>query len=424
MAFEQSEICAFVQALPAGALNGVSKEAAEEWCSFVLTVDPTPKARHDLFWYLSVGRLLAETMGASSPLDLAGTVMRDMITAAIKPGESPYDKEGESQLFKDWKVQPSQVAFALRAQGKCSTLEPVAPTAEATLATTMKQYLEAQVETQKRSAKALSFKLSDRLTELNMDDFPKEGLPSEENLAVFEAASRVAKEKGRLYVGSADGEDLQRSFRPAWSRIPNVEVPIGEGSVQDRQRQMAELKRARAASEIDYPSFASFQAHLLDWGLKLILMKTATPLEVLGYTLLIAKVAEEHGGARTAYQYDILARKAMARALESGDPGWKVYFAKVDRDLAKEARDKVTAKAGEAAKTASGKTGGGKAGNGKGKAEGLSSKGGAERSSGSSARQARTPPRSRSPYHKGGQYQGGDQGSWKQKGWQQQQRKW
>eukprot|EP00959_Pyramimonas_sp_CCMP1952_P212642 4449206-Pyramimonas_sp.AAC.1 len=69
-------------------------------------------------------------------------------------------------------------------------------------------------------------------------------------------------------------------------------------------------------------------------------MKTATPLEVLGYTMLVAKVAEEHGGARTAYQYDILARKAMARALEGGDPDWKVYFTKVDRDLAKEAKDK------------------------------------------------------------------------------------
>eukprot|EP00959_Pyramimonas_sp_CCMP1952_P219428 4587826-Pyramimonas_sp.AAC.1 len=55
---------------------------------------------------------------------------------------------------------------------------------------------------------------------------------------------------------------------------------------------MTDFKRSRAAAE-------TFQAHLLDWGVELILMKTATPLEVLGYTKLVAKVAEEHGGART-----------------------------------------------------------------------------------------------------------------------------
>eukprot|EP00959_Pyramimonas_sp_CCMP1952_P174650 3649993-Pyramimonas_sp.AAC.1 len=94
----------------------------------------------------------------------------------------------------------------------------------------MKEYLEAQAASHKRSVKALSFDLKARLQELKMEAFPKDGLPSEENLAVFEAAGRVAKEKGRLCVGSADGEDLQRNFRPSWSRIPRVDVPVGEGS--------------------------------------------------------------------------------------------------------------------------------------------------------------------------------------------------
>eukprot|EP00959_Pyramimonas_sp_CCMP1952_P357716 7489663-Pyramimonas_sp.AAC.1 len=60
----------------------------------------------------------------------------------------------------------------------------------------------------------------------------------------------------------------------------------------------------------------------MDWGVKLILMKVATPLEILGYTMLLTKVVEEHGGVRTAYQYDILARTYMAKGLENGDPEW------------------------------------------------------------------------------------------------------
>eukprot|EP00959_Pyramimonas_sp_CCMP1952_P278650 5826083-Pyramimonas_sp.AAC.1 len=97
-------------------------------------------------------------MGACDPLDLAGPVMRDMITAAIKPRETPCDREGESQLFRERKAQPSQIAFALRVQDKCAKLEPPAPTTEVALATTMREHLEAQAASQKRSAKALSFK--------------------------------------------------------------------------------------------------------------------------------------------------------------------------------------------------------------------------------------------------------------------------
>ncbi|CAK0878097.1 unnamed protein product [Prorocentrum cordatum] len=390
MAFAQQEIADFVNSLPDSAFAGAEKSKVEEWCSFLVGVDPTPKARHDLFWHLA----------------------------------KPYDKHGESAEFRAWVVQPAQVTFALRVQRKCASAEPALPTPETTLADTMREYLEAQEATQKRSTKALSFKLSDRLTELGMDAFPKEGLPSEENLAVFEAAGRIAKEKSRMYVGSADGEDLQRNFRPAWSRVPGVDVPVGEGSVPDRQRQMADFKRARAASEIDYPGYATFQSHLLDWGVKLILMKTATPLEVLGYTLLIAKVAEEQGGARTAYQCDILARKAMARALESGDPSWKVYFAKVDRDLAKEAKDKVVTRAGEAVKGASGKVGGGKASGGRGKLSGKAD-GAGKGSTGSAAHRSLSPavpPRSRSPKQRG-QGAWNHQGGWQQRsGWARQER--
>ena len=421
MSFTTTEVEAFVHGLPQGAFGSAGAEASVKWCEFLLTVDEAPKAHHDLFWFLSVGRLLAEKMGSLSPIDFGEAHMREMIGNIIKPGEKPYEAETESAEFRAWSVSPAQVAFAYRVQRKCAATVPKEPTPESTLAGTMSAYLEAQAASHKRSAKALSFKLADRLTELGMDQFPEDALPSEETLAVFEAAGRVAKEKGRLFVGSADGEDLQKNFRPAWSKIPRIDVPVGDGSVPERQRQMAELKRLRATSELDYPGYSTFHAHIMDWGVKLVLMKTATPLEVLGYSILLTKVAEEEGGVRTAYQYDVLARTAMAKALERGDSAWKVYLQKLDRDLVGQAKSKVRDRAAENAKAAEAK-GASKGKHGKG--EGPGPKGGAERSAGSSARQARTPPRSRSPYHQGGRYQGGDQGSWKQKGWQQQQRKW
>eukprot|EP00959_Pyramimonas_sp_CCMP1952_P041999 878343-Pyramimonas_sp.AAC.1 len=90
-------------------------------------------------------------MGSVSPLDYADSSMRGMIGDVIKAQEAPYTAEAESAEFKSWIVQPAQVTFALRLQAKCAAAEPPAPTPEATLADTMKEYLEAQAASHKRS---------------------------------------------------------------------------------------------------------------------------------------------------------------------------------------------------------------------------------------------------------------------------------
>ena len=135
---------------------------------------------------------------------------------------------------------------------------------------------------------------------------------------------------------------------------------------------------------------------------------------MLTYSILLTKVAVEEGGVRTAYQYDILVRTAMAKALERGDPAWKLYFTKVDTDLAKQAKSKVEARAAEAARTLAGK-GAGKGGKGSKSEVPGSAAGSAPRSLSPLA-----PPRSRSPWrNQGGRQQGGSQGSWSQGGWNQ-----
>ena len=72
-------------------------------------------------------------------------------------------------------------------------------------------------------------------------------------------------------------------------------------------------------------------------------MKVCTPTDLLAYIFLVTKVAEEFGGVNTAYQYDLLARKEMARAYENGDNStaqW--YFTNLDKDMAREAKDKAS----------------------------------------------------------------------------------
>jgi hypothetical protein len=91
----------------------------------------------------------------------------------------------------------------------------------------------------------------------------------------------------------------------------------------------------------DYIGFATFMGHLHEWGFKVILTKACSTADFLAYARSIILIAEEHGGVRTAYQYDVLQRRAMARALERDEVDLTPYFTKIDRDVLKDAKDKV-----------------------------------------------------------------------------------
>ena len=57
--------------------------------------------------------------------------------------------------------------------------------------------------------------------------------------------------------------------------------------------------------------------------------------DFMAYTHNIIRIAEEHGGVRTAYQYDVLQRKAMAKALERDETDLAPLFTVIDRDVLK-----------------------------------------------------------------------------------------
>ena len=129
---------------------------------------------------------------------------------------------------------------------------------------------------------------------------------------------------------------------------------MGDGSYEDRVKQSAAAKRGSAwIDKIDYVSFATFMGHLHEWGFKVILMKACSMADFFAYVHDIIRIAEENGGVRTAFQYDVLQRKAMAKALERDEPDLTQYLTKIDTDLLRTAKDKVDKRYADLARAAS-----------------------------------------------------------------------
>ncbi|CAK0883140.1 unnamed protein product, partial [Prorocentrum cordatum] len=202
-----------------------------------------------------------------------------MIKASIPVNSTPYASE-DGEKWRAWKIVPAQVVFALKIQGKRAQLAAPAPSAPVQvvhapneftgMAEAVKQFAELQSQVlQKGKPKRLSFKLQDRKLELGLQNFSTDTLPSEEVLAKFEAAAKVAHDKGRTWIGSAEGEDLRDHHRPAWSRTPAIDAVVGDGSYEDRVKQSAAAKRSGAwVKKVDYIGFATFMGHLHEWGFK------------------------------------------------------------------------------------------------------------------------------------------------------------
>ena len=373
MSLSDAEINQVIGGLPSGAFNGAEQPAVRAWIDFVLGVDPKAKEKHTVFHYISMARLLSETVGSVCPSDLEDEHMRDMIISNIKANEVPYANEHQ-EPWKTWKVSPVQVTFALKVQTKCKEQAsgggPVVSQGSdpglSNVAGALKEFAEAQTAALKKGQpKGLTFNLKDRVSELGLQGLPKDALPTEEVLERFEAAGKIARDKGRLWVGSAEGEDLHVHHRPKWSRAPVVDAVVGsEGSYDDRIKQALEATKKRTmADKIDYPGFASFLGHLLEWGTKVMLLKGCTLVDLHGYIFNLTKIAESKGGVRTAFQYDILNRTAMAKALEEGEQDISRFFREIDRDTAKEAKDMVEKKYSDVGKALAKQTpkGGGKA---------------------------------------------------------------
>ena len=71
---------------------------------------------------------------------------------------------------------------------------------------------------------------------------------------------------------------------------------------------------------------------------------------IFSYVHIMIRIAEENGGVRTAFQYDVLQRRAMAKALERDETDLSRYLTRIDVDLLRTAKDKVDKRFAELAR--------------------------------------------------------------------------
>ena len=259
---------------------------------------------HPAAFYVVVARALAEQMGSMSPQDYAEDHMRQMILDVVKPGSQPFGSDAR-RPHQGVRLTPAHVSCALLAQARARQQmgsTPVSmPGAPANLTEVMAQYVRAQQEVLDKDKKkgVLPYSLATRLQDLGLTTLPEESKPTEESLLRVESLAKVAHNEGRKWIGSAEGEDLQVNFRPSWTRTPDFDAFAGSGSIDEKARESVASRKLRALHErVDFPSFANFMGHLLDWGLKMIVTKALTPIDVLSYQLTLCRVSEEFGITR------------------------------------------------------------------------------------------------------------------------------
>ena len=381
MAYTHEEVVADLAGLPESAFGGASEVNRNAFAMFVASVDENARAKHDIRFYTGVARAMAQLVQSVHTEDYAGEFIRDTLRTGLTHGDKPFDDDG----WKEFTITPAMITLALRAQGRCQSKEaknqPGTPGVASGLEQAMEKFVNAQTAAITPPAKlGLSFDLAKRIAKVGLERFPKEGMPSEETLAKFEQAGKIAASKGRRYVGSADGECLQTHHRPEWSRTPVVQVAPTKGSLEDKLKAVLDEKKARENElKLDYIGFATFLGHIYQWGIKCVLMEVCSQADLLAYIFNLCHITEEHGGVRVCYQYDLFQRRAMARSLESGEENVSTFFCKLDDDMVRKAADKVkqrgeqnnkftakSAAAGGFSASSSGGKGGGKASQPKG----------------------------------------------------------
>ena len=254
MSFSEEEVLGALGKIPSDGFLAESAEIQAKWLHFVASVDADPKSLHDVMFYATVARTLAEVMGSAQPADYAEPHMRSLIVDGIKVGAAPFDKESEDVTWRSAKVQPAHVTLALRVQAK-AVAQHAPPSASAipggdALAQVMQQYVQTQqAELDKgRKKGTLSYDWKARVKEVGLSGLPD--LPTEDAMIRLESASKAAHAQGRQYVGSAEGEDLQVNFRPSWTRTPKLDVLVGDGSLEEKIRGALDARKQRSQQDL------------------------------------------------------------------------------------------------------------------------------------------------------------------------------
>ena len=349
MSFSEEEVLGALRKIPSDSFLAESAEVQAKCLHFVASVDADPKNLHDVMFYAIVARTLAEVMGSAQPADYAEPHMRSLTGDGIKVGAAPFEKKSEDVTWRSVKVEPAHATLALRVQAK-AVVQHAPPSASAVpggdaLAQVMQQYVQMQqTELDKgRKKGTLSYDLEARVRKVGLSGLPD--FPTEDVMILLESASMAAHAQGRQCVGSAEARSPSE-FRPSWTRTPTIDVLVGDGSLEEKIRGALDARKQRSQQDrVDFLSYANFQGHVLHWGVKMVVTKILDPVHLIGYQLILSRVAEEIGGARTAYYYNLLLRQKLAKELENGAASVHGFLMHLDRDILGDAKAKVESSA-------------------------------------------------------------------------------
>jgi len=343
------------------------------WVKFVMGVDGNPKS-HKAEHYIYLARSMAEGFESIYPQDYGDESALEQMKTLVVALQRPYKDDAEEQApWRAWKVTPVQVSLATRvvkAAMKKTSAQPMLQGAVLSQDTSpftkaMEEYVQVQKAALEKEHKkgVLSYDVSERRKEVGLADLAEKAIPTEESLVKLEDKSKGATEKGRLWVGSSEGEDLQISFPPRWAKTPTLNVMApGNESFEDKMKTVWNANRARSMAErADFRSFANFQAHVMSWGYKMIFTKVFTPVDLLSYMHILVNIADDCGGSKTACYYDLICRQEMAEALEHKDNDLRPFLVKIDQERLKQAQNKTDQKLQEMGRDAA-RSGGNKKG--------------------------------------------------------------
>ena len=107
------------------------------------------------------------------------------------------------------------------------------------------------------------------------------------------------------------------------------------------------MRESSGASRIGSTTSAMpiFKVMCLTGALKMVVTKVLDPVHLFGYQLVLTRVAEECGGARTAYYYDLLLRQKLAKILEREAASVHGFLMNLVRDILGDAKAKVESSA-------------------------------------------------------------------------------
>ena len=349
MSFSEEEVLGALRKIPNDSFLAESAEVQTTCLHFVASVDADPKNLHDVMFYAIVARTLAEVLESAQPADFAEPHMRSLTGDGIKVGAAPFEKKSEDVTWRSVKVEPAYATLALRVQAK-AVVKHAPPSASAVpggdaLAQVMQQYVQINkwswTEVARKVRCHTTWKhVSGKVALSGLPDFPTEDV-----MILLKSASMAAHAQGRQCVSSAEARSPSE-FKPSWTHTPTIDVLVNDGSLEEKIRGALDARKQRSQQDrVDFLSYANFQGHVLHWDVKMVVTKILDLVHLIGYQLILSRVADEIGGARTAYYYNLLLRQKLAKELEHGSASVHGFLIHLDRDILGVAKAKIESSA-------------------------------------------------------------------------------